>query len=575
MFKFIRILLGTVITLIITVILAAIILINWVDPNHFKTPIGEQLSKAMGREVKLTGDMRWRFYPNLGLTLNDVQIDNPKTFKTPVFAKASHLDLHIRLLPLIEGKLLINKIHLKDLHLNLIVNKNGERNWTFEKKKAPASQKTSEPVTNKSNSRLKLQEISVAKVHITNANIQYIDKQKNQRYHIKQFNFKSERVASNKPFPIELSSNFQANQPKISGKLSLSGKLTVSEDLATIDLVTDDLKIIADDTTIKGKAHYTNQPNKKSRFDLNINKIDLNRYIDHKTTQGASSRQASTHQGSPQTLPLDMLRALNVEGKLSVNTLRYKEITASRINANINANKGLIKLSPLTSYVFGGVSQANVILNARGQVATITINEELSNIQLAQLLQNKKLSGSGNVKVNIKTQGRDMRALEPNANGVINLAMSNGRIHGIDISHSIKTAAAFFKKQPPPQQDRSYTNFGNVRGTFHLNNRIIKTNDFTADTNAYRITAKGNANLATKRLDFDLLVKLIGSDIKGNILELHNLMGGGIPLSVTGTFEDYKVTPDFKAIVTAVPKLLIKEGAERLLKKPLGEEPAK
>ncbi len=77
--KIIYILLG----LALAAVVAIAALVSLIDPNQFKPQLVEQVRKSTGRELVIQGDIGWRFWPSLGLSLEQVALRNPAGFAEP------------------------------------------------------------------------------------------------------------------------------------------------------------------------------------------------------------------------------------------------------------------------------------------------------------------------------------------------------------------------------------------------------------------------------------------------------------------------------------------------------------
>ncbi|MCE9942311.1 AsmA family protein [Aeromonas rivipollensis] len=122
--KIIYILLG--LTLAAVVAIAA--LVSLVDPNQFKPQLAEQVRKSTGRELVMEGDIGWRFWPSLGLSLEKVQLRNPAGFAEPDLLRFAQGDASVALLPLLSHKLEIGKVTLSGAHLFIQTKADGSSN---------------------------------------------------------------------------------------------------------------------------------------------------------------------------------------------------------------------------------------------------------------------------------------------------------------------------------------------------------------------------------------------------------------------------------------------------------------
>ncbi|WP_310597046.1 AsmA family protein [Aeromonas aquatica] len=122
--KIIYILLG----LALAALIAIAALVSLIDPNQFKPQLAEQVKKNTGRELVMEGDIGWRFWPSLGLSLEKVALRNPAGFAEPDLIRVERGDASVALLPLLSHRLEIGEITLAGAHLFIQTRADGRSN---------------------------------------------------------------------------------------------------------------------------------------------------------------------------------------------------------------------------------------------------------------------------------------------------------------------------------------------------------------------------------------------------------------------------------------------------------------
>ncbi|WP_042012230.1 AsmA family protein [Aeromonas fluvialis] len=138
--KIVLILLG----LAVAALLAIVTLISLIDPNQFKPQLAELVRKSTGRELVMAGEMDWRFWPSLGLSLEQVALRNPDGFAEPDLVRFEQGEASVALLPLLSHRLEIGKVTLSGAHLFIQTKADGSSNLSGLIKDATAD--ASEPV---------------------------------------------------------------------------------------------------------------------------------------------------------------------------------------------------------------------------------------------------------------------------------------------------------------------------------------------------------------------------------------------------------------------------------------------
>ena len=122
--KIIYILLG----LALAAVVAIAALVSLIDPNQFKPQLAEQVRKSTGRELVIQGDIGWRFWPSLGLSLEQVALRNPAGFAEPDLVRFEQGEASVGLLPLLSHRLEIGKVTLSGAHLFIQTKADGSSN---------------------------------------------------------------------------------------------------------------------------------------------------------------------------------------------------------------------------------------------------------------------------------------------------------------------------------------------------------------------------------------------------------------------------------------------------------------
>jgi len=228
--KFISISLAVILLLLV---ISPIIIAMFVDPNDYKDEISKLVKDKTGRTLTIQGNINYSVFPWLGINLGELQLSNStvKGFSTTPFAKIKSADVRIKIIPLFSSKIEVDKIVLDGLNLSLEKNSNGVTNWQdlvakVDKTTAPPSN-TTKPTKSKDHSDVSTTMIlpAIAGIELVNANILWHDKQLNQQYQIKDFNFTTGVIANNTPSNININFSFKTNQPELSGSTDLTATM--------------------------------------------------------------------------------------------------------------------------------------------------------------------------------------------------------------------------------------------------------------------------------------------------------------------------------------------------------------
>jgi AsmA protein len=124
--KWVSIGLGSVVALLLVGVLAVVWL---VDPNRFNPRIEQAVSDATGRELTLVGDIELGFFPWLALRTGEGRFGNEPGFGNEPMVTWRSAQLGARLLPLLRGELVADRVHLAGVDLRLVRHADGSANW--------------------------------------------------------------------------------------------------------------------------------------------------------------------------------------------------------------------------------------------------------------------------------------------------------------------------------------------------------------------------------------------------------------------------------------------------------------
>lgn len=327
------------------------------------------------------------------------------------------------------------------------------------------------------------------------------------------------------------------------------------------------LDVKLDDSHIQGNVGISQFSKPLYTFDLNIDKLDLNRYLPAADAKSAESKPAEKS-ASTSDQPIDMsaLKALNAQGNIRIGWLKYGKTEAKNLNVGLKAQDGLASLDPLNVDAYQGTVRGAIKLDARGTPA-VTVQQTLQNIAVGPLLvdtiNNDMLSGTGNLSLNVTAQGNTVTALKKSLGGSVDLRMADGAVKGFDLAGTIRDAKGklnALKGQTSAEADKSKkTDFSELTATFNIKNGIARNDDLAMKAPIFRLTkgeSKGDIDIGKEQINYLAKPTLVNS-LKGQGgKEAEQLGSVGIPVKVTGTFAAPKFGVDMAALGQALAKSL-------------------
>jgi uncharacterized protein involved in outer membrane biogenesis len=146
-------------------------------------------------------------------------------------------------------------------------------------------------------------------------------------------------------------------------------------------------------------------------------------------------------------------------------------------------------------------------------------------------------------------------------NGNLQFTFEDGTYQGINVLYFIDLAKTLKNHtMPPAPQNLNQTKFGNIKASAVIKNGVLSNHDLVVSSPLVYATGEGHVDLVNQRIDYALKV----SKANDNDLDTQN-----VPLTVTGTFSDYKVKVDMSKLVQNVTKTYLKKGLSNLINQQL------
>lgn len=262
MAKLIKIVLSIIASLVALIIIAAIAIPLFVDPNDYKPQIIELVKKETGRTLTINGDLEISVFPWIGVSTGELALSDAKGFADRPFAKIEESNIKVKLLPLLSRKVEVSRIVLKGLDLYLAKNKQGISNWDdlVQPEKAQKQPSQSQPAdTSETEKAPVLAALAIGGLSVENAHIAWNDASSDQNIEIRHFNFNTDQLQFDQPVDVNLAFEVFDKKADTTVQLDLATQLLIN---ATLDNI--QLKSLTLNTTMTGD----NLPNKQIKAQL-------------------------------------------------------------------------------------------------------------------------------------------------------------------------------------------------------------------------------------------------------------------------------------------------------------------
>ena len=219
------VLLGVVAVIIVAAVVVAYVAATF-NPNDYKGQIIKAVKDSTQRNLRLDGDIKLSFYPNIGASLSKVSLSEYRNDKE--FASIESARVSLALIPLLRKQMVVDEVAVNGLKAVLVKHKDGTTNiddllGSTEQKQQGQAQKQQ-----KSTSASPVL-FDIASVSLDKTDLSYRDESSGGKYAIRNLKLNTGRIAIGMPSKIDLSADIQANQPKL--EISTQLKTTLTFDL--------------------------------------------------------------------------------------------------------------------------------------------------------------------------------------------------------------------------------------------------------------------------------------------------------------------------------------------------------
>ncbi|WP_323943051.1 AsmA family protein [Aeromonas hydrophila] len=695
--KIIYILLG----LALAAVVAIAALVSLIDPNQFKPQLVEQVRKSTGRELVMEGAIGWRFWPSLGLSLEQVALRNPAGFAEPDLVRFTRGEASVGLLPLLSHKLEIGKVTLSGAHLFIQTKADGSSNLS-DLLKASAEPKgeatTSEPAattpppaSDKQPWQISLQGVELQQASAllqddrngTVSRLEQLDLNLGQlavdqwvpvtlaakgaqgelafdlkgsaqlklapdasRSELKDvalagslseptqrldaFSLKADRLALGQWSSLTLSLQGAADKPALAGTLEGTLKARLDENRQLLEIsdavlaaklsgdalprpqmqvklagfaraelgkqavTLSNLVMGVDDVLLSGNGSVQLGAVPSVGFDLKGEKLDLDSWLGQPakaapataTSGAAAPAGAQAQTAAPATKALSTqepdlaaLKSIDLAGRLQLGSLRLKGLDLSAVDLQLALAGGQLTLKQFSAGVAGGQVTASGVLDARQQPARYQVHKRVQGVDVRPLLQTLAqtdlLEGKGDLEVEAQGSGLSEQALRSRMQGKVNLRLSDGALHGINLAEMIREARATLTGKGADQvKEVRKTDFSALTASFRIADGVARSDDIQLFAPALRVKGQGQTALVPETLDFLFLTSVVESSKGQGGKSVDELKDITIPVRIGGHWQAPSYRLDVKELLSN-NKLLeekARKEAERGLKKLLGDK---
>jgi AsmA protein len=311
-----------------------------------------------------------------------------------------------------------------------------------------------------------------------------------------------------------------------------------------------DMQFVLDDSTLTGRVALEGE---RITYNLTVDDINVDRYLP--PAEEGDAQAAAADEGSLDAidLPLDVMRTVDARGELKFGKTKFSNLTLTNVTFALNAANGAVRLTP-SAQLYGGRLAGQIGLVAEGDSARMTFEQRLDDVNIAALGQDLigsgAITGTGDVRLNLVTQGSNLGAMRRDLDGDVGFSVTNGSLEGFDFWYELRRARARIDGNTIPDRGDAprRTTFSSLSASGVVQDALLTNNDLNGTLDFMSVDGAGTVNLLDDAINFDLTAKLVDGPVLQSDPAMAEMAGRTLPLEVTGTISEPSVLPDFAAI---------------------------
>ncbi len=581
--------------LVMVLVAGAIALVLTIDPNDHKDQLAKLARDVTGRDLVLGGDIQLQLGLSTRLAVSDVQFANAEWGSRPDMVSVEQFAAEVALLPLIGGKLRINRLILSGADILLETDEQGRGNWELA---APGEAR--EGAGDGAPGRVP----QVGEITIERARIAYRDGRTGETTELEldevrarassldgpvdlmlvgawnDIDFKVEGVVGSaaaladrrRPYDVKVTVEALNHVVAIEGDIAdpltgngLNLRLTVDgENLAALrplageglpdvgplhvttvltggpealTLRNLDLRLGNSDLT-GGAVLALGGARPKLKAGFGATRLDLTELLPPAAEEAAPSQDGRIFSSEP--LVLDALRAIDVKLDLTLTELIVPDLSLKDVVMSLTIESGKLSVSPLGLTLAGSRFAGVVTVDASGDVPAVSLEAKFPELHIGPMLAEfgyrDLLEGSASIDIAVAGRGHSAAEIMASLQGHSRVLMDEGRARTESFDLLVGGLSQVMGTLFAGQSEWTVVNC--IASDFTIANGVAASQIMLADTEHVTVIGEGNVTLGEETLRLK-----ISPRAKSATLNV------AVPVNVRGTLAEPTFAPDEAAVV--------------------------
>ncbi|CAK17824.1 AsmA family protein [Pseudomonas entomophila] len=322
-------------------------------------------------------------------------------------------------------------------------------------------------------------------------------------------------------------------------KLELVTRLDGTRD----SLALEDLAVKLDDSTFTGRVAVEDFAKQALRIRLKADKFDADRYFPAKSDEAkgaTAARQAEVKQqeasavagagttplpnaptqqawSNDKLLPVDRLRALDLQADLSFGALVLDKLPISDAQLTATGQGGLVTLQTLRGGLYNGSFEAKGTVDVRPAVPQIGVNTKINRVPVEHFIKREgpdqapPVKGLLTLSSDLTATGNSQKALVDTLNGNASFTINDGVLVNANLEQQLCQAIATLnRKQLSGEARGKDTPFQELRGSLVIRNGVASNPDLKARIPGLTVNGNGDLDLRVLGMDYNVGIVVEG-----------------------------------------------------------------
>jgi AsmA protein len=582
---------GAVVVLLIA---AGVLAPFFISADAYKGQIVARLRDATGRDLRIAGPLSLSLFPNVQVEANDVSVGNPPGAQSETMAKLPKLDLSVRLVPLLSGRIEIEHLTLVDPVIDLEIDAHGRPNWSI------AASGTAAGNNAETAGLAALSRLEVKDVTIRNGTVMLLDRRNNDREELKEVSLTLSLPRPGAPFAAAGSEVWRGEKIAFSVRLDRPDMLARQSGRSdmTVSLTSKPITVQVTGGVINALSGATPAPVFDGKADIAMPSLrdfvtwsgrdialpkhgfgalalsgaihaenGIARFTDAKFALDAIQATGTVALDLSDLRPkitaalatgmLDLnpylpppvpgwntdkfddavFRGVDADVTVAARGVRFRKLQIGPTDVSAHLKDAKLTLDVARMALYRGGGKGRVDIDATGPVAAVRIDGTVSGVDIAALARDaagiEGVAGSGTFTLAGTAHGNSERDLIASLAGHAAFRMTNGAVGGVDLGGMLKNAAGAFSA------GAGRTAIGRASADYTITRGIMLSNDLSVSTDAIDATGAGTVNLPARTLNYRITPRLVAGIVT-------------VPVIVSGPWDHLSYRPDLAGIAKGV-----------------------